>query len=148
MRARQIKIRGNIAFEHTTCTWWDTIIFYDPYTTPPAQNLRGSRPQPPRIDAYESFGNSRKLWGPGPNNWELNACNFYRCKKTFLRFLLFFIKTRFQRFYFLVAKFLSYQTRLNSCIKQHLDLSGRFNMAAIGNSRMKSHSSQTLSCTL
>src|SRR6218665_2962779 len=48
-------------------------------------------------------------------------------------------------FYFLVAKFISLNL-LNSCIKRLL--SDGFNMAAIKNSHMKSHSLQMLSCIL
>src|SRR6218665_2226697 len=70
-------------------------------------------------------------------------------KKTILRFfykkLFFNVFIFLNVFYFLVAKCCtpSPPNLLNSCIK--LLLSNRFNMAAIRNSRMKSHSSQTLS---
>ena len=63
-------------------------------------------------------------------------------KTRFLTVFSFF--TRF--FYFLVATLLILQNLLNSYMKRLL--SDGFNMTAIENSLMKSHSSQTLSCTL
>src|SRR6218665_2271918 len=75
----------------------------------------------------------------------------HRCKKRFFPFfIIFFIKNElltvflfFNVFYFIVTTIFKLQ---NSYIKRLL--SHKFNMATIGNSLMKSHSSQTLSCTL
>jgi len=68
-------------------------------------------------------------------------------------FYYFFIKSRFWTFfifwtffYFLESKMFILLDLLNSYIKRLL--SDGFNRAAIGNSLMKSHSSQMLSCTL
>jgi len=78
----------------------------------------------------------------------------WQCNKNhdFSVFIIF-IKTRFFNvfyflnfFYFLVANFFILLNLLNSYIKRLL--SDGFNMAAIGNSLIKSHSSQKLSCTL
>ena len=59
---------------------------------------------------------------------------------------LFNVLYIFNVFYFQVPRILILLNLLISYIKRLL--SDRFNMAAIGNSLMKSHSSQTLSCTL
>src|SRR6218665_3709961 len=66
---------------------------------------------------------------------------FYK-KRDFLNIFFNF----WNGFYFLEGKFLIQLNLLNSYIKRLL--SDGFNMAAIGNSLMKSHSPQTLSCTL
>jgi len=76
----------------------------------------------------------------------------HRCKIPFLLFSFFYKKSFLTLFIFWtffilkMPKFLILVNLLNSYIKRLIN--DEFNMAAIGNSLMKSHNPQTLSCIL